>query len=149
MNEQDLIERTKKFALRVINVVRALPKTVEARVIADQLTRSGTSVAANYRAACKGRSLAEFISKLGTVEEEADETASWLELLIDGKIIPEKSFSRCCRKHASSLPFFAASRKTASHNASTKSQIENRKLKIKRQRRRRPNEPKPPHPDTQ
>ena len=75
MNERDMIARTKRFALRIIKVVGALPRTVAGRSIANQLVRSGTSVAANYRAACRARSKAEFIAKLGIVEEEADETA--------------------------------------------------------------------------
>ena len=90
MNAQDLKERTKQFALRVIRLVDALPNTPKGRAIASQLVRSGTSVAANYRAACRGRSKAEFIAKVGIVEEEADETALWLELIIDDKLLPEK-----------------------------------------------------------
>src|SRR5277367_3217896 len=90
MNEQDLKLRTKRFALRVLKLVAALPKTVEGRAIANQLVRSGTSVGANYRAACRGRSKAEFISKLGTVEEEADESAFWLELIIEGNMMSKK-----------------------------------------------------------
>ena len=84
MNESELKNRTKQFALRVLKLVAALPKTTEGRALGGQLIRSGTSVGANYRAACRGRSKAEFISKLGTVEEEADESASWMELIIDG-----------------------------------------------------------------
>jgi len=75
--------RTKQFAIRVVRLFRALPKTREAMVMGNQLLRSGTSVAANYRAACRARSKAEFISKMGTVVEEADETVFWLELLIE------------------------------------------------------------------
>jgi four helix bundle protein len=128
MTESELIDRTKKLALRVMNVVRALPKTVEERVIADQLMRSGTSVRANYRAACKARSHAEFISKLGTVEEEADETASWLELLIDGGVISQKRLQPLLLEARELVAIFAASRKTAARN--TRSQIANRKLQI-------------------
>ena len=107
----------------MINVVRALPKNVEGRVIADQLLRSGTSVRANYRAAYKARSHAEFISKLGTVEEEADETASWLELLIEGGVIPQKRLQPLLLEARELVAIFAASRKTAGRNA--KSQIAN------------------------
>ena len=82
MNRDELKERTKQFALRVMHLIDALPTTLKARAIANQLIRSGTSVAANYRAACRGRSRAEFIAKIGVVEEEADETALWLELVI-------------------------------------------------------------------
>ncbi len=81
MNAQELKERTKQFALRVIHLVDALPNTPKGRAIAGQLVRSGMSVAANYRAACRGRSQAEFISKIGGAEEEADETVLWLELV--------------------------------------------------------------------
>ena len=75
MTEDELKERTKKFALRIIKLVDALPKTTAGRAIGGQLVCSGTSVPANYRAACRGRSKAEFIAKLGIVEEEADESA--------------------------------------------------------------------------
>ncbi len=90
MNPQELKERTKQFALRVMRLVDALPRTAKGTALAGQLVRSGTSVAANYRSACRARSRAEFISKIGVVEEEADETALWLELIIEDKILPEK-----------------------------------------------------------
>jgi len=90
MNAQELKQRTKQFALRVMRLVDALPNTPKGRAIASQLVRSGTSVAANYRGACRGRSQAEFISKIGVVEEEADETALWLELIIEDKLLTEK-----------------------------------------------------------
>ena len=87
MTEDDLKKRTKLFALRILKLVAALPKTVAGRTIGGQLARSGTSVAANYRAACRARSKAEFISRLGVVEEEADESALWLELIIEGELM--------------------------------------------------------------
>ncbi|PZR77977.1 MAG: four helix bundle protein [Chthoniobacterales bacterium] len=87
MKGDELKGRTKAFALRIMNLVEALPKTIKGRAVANQLVRSGTSVAANYRAACRARSQAEFISKIGTVEEEADESALWLELIIEGKLM--------------------------------------------------------------
>ena len=90
MNAEEPKERKKQFALRVMRLVDALPKTPKGNAIAGQLVRSGTSVAANYRAACRGRSKAEFISKLGVAEEEADETALWLELIIADRLLPEK-----------------------------------------------------------
>jgi len=74
MNKDDLKERTKKFALRILKLVNALPRTDEGRMIKKQLMRCGTSVASNYRAACRGRSKMDFIAKLGIVEEEADES---------------------------------------------------------------------------
>ena len=90
MKPEELKERTKQFALRVMHLVDALPKSTKARAIAQQIVRSGTSVAANYRAACRARSRAEFISRIGVVEEEADETALWLELIIADKILADK-----------------------------------------------------------
>ncbi len=81
MNPSELKERTKKFALRVIRMVQALSKNETSRVIGRQALRSGTSVAANYRAACRAKSRADFVSKMGTVEEECDETMFSIELL--------------------------------------------------------------------
>src|ERR1041384_8366423 len=91
MNPQELKQRTKQFALRVMRLVDALPSTAKGRAIASQLVRSGTRVAANYRAACRGRSKAEFIAKVGVAEEESDETALWLELIIEDKLLAEKN----------------------------------------------------------
>ncbi|HEY6242329.1 MAG TPA: four helix bundle protein [Pyrinomonadaceae bacterium] len=87
MNADDFKKRTKQFALRILKLVEALPNTVAGRTIGVQLVRSGTSVGSNYRAACRGRSKAEFIAKLGIVEEEADESAYWLELIIEGALL--------------------------------------------------------------
>lgn len=81
MHESELVQRTKDFAKKIIGFCRVLPNNREGRLIGDQLFRSGTSVAANYRAACRGRSKAEFISKLSIVVEEADEAQFWLELI--------------------------------------------------------------------
>jgi four helix bundle protein len=83
----DLKDRSKRFALRIIKLVNSLPKTLAAGTIGRQLIRSGTSVAANYRAACRARSKAEFIAKMGIVEEETDESAFWIELLVEAEII--------------------------------------------------------------
>lgn len=80
-------ERTKKFAMEIVKVFRALPKSDEARIMGRQLLRSGTSVAANYRAVCRARSKAEFVAKMGVVVEEADETVFWLELLEESGLI--------------------------------------------------------------
>ena len=126
MDERELQRRTKQFALRVMKLVDALPKTSSARAVGSQLVRAGTSVAANYRAACKGRSKAEFISKLGTVEEEADESAFWMELLVEGNLMSDAKV-RALRDEAVQLTaIMAASRMTASRNRS----IANRKLQI-------------------
>jgi four helix bundle protein len=90
MNADDLKKRTKQFALRVLKLVAALPNTVAGRAIGGQLVRSGTSVGSNYRAACRGRSRAEFIAKLGIVEEEADESGYWMEVIIEGELLKPK-----------------------------------------------------------
>jgi len=90
MNSEELKVRTKQFALRVMKLVGALPRTIVGRAIGNQLVRCGTSVGADYRAACRSRSKAEFAAKLATVEEEADETCFWLELIVEGALLPEK-----------------------------------------------------------
>src|SRR5947208_1183161 len=90
MQHEDLRDRTRRFAVRAIHFVKCLPPTPGARVVGDQLLRSATSVAANYRAARRARSPREFIAKLGVVEEEADETAFWLELVVEAGIVEEK-----------------------------------------------------------
>jgi four helix bundle protein len=88
MNQEEMKRRTKDFALRIIRLVAALPKNVVADVIGRQIVRSGTSVAANYRAACRAKSRADFVAKMGTVEEESDETAFWLDLLAESELVP-------------------------------------------------------------
>ncbi len=90
MTPDELKKRTKQFALRILKLVAALPNTVQGRAIGNQLVRAGTAVAANYRASCRGRSKAEFIAKIGTVEEEADESAFWLELIIEGGLLKQQ-----------------------------------------------------------
>jgi four helix bundle protein len=90
MDSEELKARTKQFALRVMKLVGALPRTVVGRVVGGQLVRCGTSVGADYRAACRAWSKAEFNGKLGTVAEEADETCFWLELIIEGVLLPQK-----------------------------------------------------------
>ena len=86
--DDDLRDRTKQFALRIIRLVSQLPKNDVAKMIGRQVLRSGTSVAANYREATRGRSRAEVRSKLGIVEQELDETMLWLELLVESDIVP-------------------------------------------------------------
>jgi four helix bundle protein len=115
MNPTELKARTKTFALRIIKLTRAIPKSDDAgRVIAKQIVRSGTSVAANYRASCRARSQAEFVAKIGTVEEESDETALWLELLIESGIMPAKKLSALLEEANALTAIMAASRMTAS-----------------------------------
>ena len=114
MDENELKQRTKQFALRVIKLVGSLSRTMEGRVIGNQLLRSGTSVGANYRSACKGRSKAEFVAKLGIVEEEADETAYWLELIVEGALIERKLVDPLLQEANEIVAIMAASRKSAS-----------------------------------
>ena len=89
MNEQQFKQRTKQLALRIIHLVEALPNTSTAQVIGKQVLRSGTSVGANYRAACRAKSTPDILHKLAIVEEEADETLYWLELLVEAELVPE------------------------------------------------------------
>jgi four helix bundle protein len=90
MTENEFKERTKKIALRIIKLVNALPRNLTASVIGKQLLRSGTSIGANYRAACRGKSKADVLHKLSIVEEEADESLYWIELLVEAGILPQK-----------------------------------------------------------
>lgn len=93
MNEQEFKDRTKKLGVRIITVVAALPRGLVAEVIGRQLLRAGTSVGANYRAACLGRSSKDVISRLSIVEEEADESLFWMELLIETGLMSEKKLT--------------------------------------------------------
>jgi four helix bundle protein len=113
MIPDDLKKRTKRFGLRVIRLVEALPRTQTASVIGRQLLRCATSVGANYRAACRGRSKADFISKLGIVEEEADESAYWLEMLVEAKVVKPNSVAELLAEADELTAIIAASRKTA------------------------------------
>ena len=90
----DLKERTKKFGIDVIKLIEQLPKNRVTDVLGRQLLRSGTSVGANYRSACRAKSRADFISKMGTVEEEADESSYWIELLIEAKAVELQQVQR-------------------------------------------------------
>jgi four helix bundle protein len=120
MTTNELKARTKRFALRVMALIDALPNTVKGRVIANQIMRSATSVGANYRS--RARSKAEFISKIGVVEEEADETAFWLELIIDSGIRRKKQIEPLLQEANELVAIMASSRKSA---------ISHRKLAIR------------------
>jgi len=129
MDKDELRRRTKEFALRSMKLVDVLPRSRSANAVANQLVRSGTSVASNYRAACRARSKAEFIAKIGVVEEEADESAFWLELVIEHKLMQE-ALVRPLLKEADELTaIMAASRISASRNLK-QSAIANRKSPI-------------------
>ena len=116
MDAEELKDRTKQFGLRVIRVVRALPETVETRAIAQQLVRSGTSVGANYRAACRARSRAEFIAKIGVVEEEADESAYWLEMIIESDMMDQARIQPLLKEAYDLTAIVAKSRVSAKRN---------------------------------
>jgi len=109
----EMRRRTKEFALRVIKLFRALPKREEARVLGRQILRSGTGVAANYRSACRARSRADFISKIGIAVEEADETSFWLELLIDAGIVKRGRLENLMVEVNELVRIFQGSRTTA------------------------------------
>ena len=113
---RDLRERTMVFAVVIIQFCRELPTTAEGRHIGGQLLRAGTGVASNYRAVCRARSRAEFIAKLGTVIEEADEADFWLELAVRGDVMPGDAV-RDLRGEANELAaIFTSSQKTARRN---------------------------------
>lgn len=122
MTEKELLQRTKDFALRVIKLVNALPNTTAGRAIGGQLVRSGTSVAANYRAACRGRSKPEFIAKLGIVEEEEDESALWMELIIESKLMKENLVKDLWQEANEITAIMAASKISARKKLNQKNQ---------------------------
>jgi four helix bundle protein len=97
MNNQELKERTKRFALRVIRMTDSLPRKMSTDVLGRQVLRSATSVAANYRSACRAKSRPDFISKMGTVEEEADESGLWLELIGESGLLPAQKLDELHR----------------------------------------------------
>ncbi|MBM4167061.1 MAG: four helix bundle protein [Ignavibacteria bacterium] len=116
MNEEELKTRTKQFALRVIKLVNALPKTLVGKVIGNQLLRSGTSVGANYRAVCLARSNADFISKLGIVLEETDESSYWMELILEAELMTLDRMKEIMQEAKELTKIFMASLKTSKRN---------------------------------
>ena len=110
---EQLLDRTKDFAVRVVKLFRRLSRSPEAQVLGRQLLRSGTSVAANYRAACRARSRAEFVARIGVVAEEADETALWIELLSDTGIMKKELLEELLKEAKELTAIFTASRQTA------------------------------------
>jgi len=123
---QELQKRTLKFAVSIVRLFRSLPNCAE--VVGQQLLRSGTSVAANYRAACKARSVADFVLKMGIVEEESDETVFWLEFLVETGMVRSERMPNLTDEARQLTAIFAASRITAKNN-NRQSQIGNRKSK--------------------
>src|SRR5437773_1914454 len=123
MKTAELQERTKSFALRVLNLIERLPNTIGGSVLANQIARSATSVGANYRAACRARSRAEFASKLGTVAEESDESVYWLELINAGKSVPGKIIAPLLVEADELTAIFTSGRRTASQSGPQTSNI--------------------------
>jgi len=113
MNADDMKKRTQRLALRVIRLAESLPNTPAAIAIRNQMLRSGTSVGANYRAACRARSRRDFIAKLGIVEEEADETIYWIELLIESELIKRARVADLLQESDEILSIVISSIKTA------------------------------------
>lgn len=120
MNKEELQKRTKLFALRIIRLVESLPETKTAKTIGSQIIRSGTSVGANYRAACRAKSPADFINKLKIVEEEADETAYWLELLIESQTISEDKLKDLLKENNELIAIFVSILKSTRENLKSK-----------------------------
>jgi len=110
-------KRTKQLALRAIRLSQALPRSQEGDVIGRQVLRSGTSVGANYRAACRAKSTADYINKLKIVEEEADETLYWLELLVEAKIVPETDLAPLMKEVDEIIAMTVSSIKTSRSNS--------------------------------
>jgi four helix bundle protein len=125
VSKAELLVRTKTFGLRILNLVDHLPRTMSGRAIGSQLVRSGTSIGANYRAACRSRSRAEFAAKLGIVAEEANETVYWLEMLRDGKLIPEGKLSELLKEVNELTAIFTAGRRSSTRTSNIKPQSSN------------------------
>jgi four helix bundle protein len=116
VDKQELLRRTKTFALRSLRLVDHLPGTTSGRAIGNQLVRSATSVGANYRAACRARSRAEFAAKLGIVAEEADESVYWLELISEGKLVTNPKIEDLLSEANELTAIFTSARRTSSQN---------------------------------
>ena len=117
MPPEQLRARTRAFAVSVIRFYRRIPKTEEGRIIGRQLLKAGTSAGANYRAACRPKSDADFISKLGTAIEEVDESAFWMEVLVEAEVVNAAAVKDLYREADELTRIFVASRTTAQRNA--------------------------------
>ena len=126
MTPLELKNKTKNFALRIIKLTDNLPGTKAANVIANQILRSSTSIGANYRAACRARSKADFISKITIVEEEADETLFWLEMILESGMMKFERLDSLLKEADELVAIFTSSGKTAKIN-NPKSTIRNPK----------------------
>jgi len=135
MTPKEMQARTKAFAVRVIKLVDALPRGLASQVIGRQLIRSATSVGANYRAACRAQSRAEFAAKLSIVVEESDESLYWLELVRETELVKPELLSAIIKEANELVAIVLASRKTAKthgRSAHRKSTIENRQFEVVR-----------------
>lgn len=124
MEKAEVLGRTKAFSLRILALVDHLPNTAAGRAIANQVVRSGTAIGANYRAACRARSRAEFAAKLGIVAEEADETVYWLELISESALLPRLRLGDILMEANELTAIFTAARRTSS-KSNIKSQTSN------------------------
>jgi len=113
MDKSELKQRTKEFALKIINLVKSLPKSPTVEILGRQLLRAGTSIGSNYRAACRARSTADFIAKMGIVEEEADESIYWMELLTESRMVDKSEVDFLMREANEILAITVSSIKTA------------------------------------
>jgi four helix bundle protein len=120
MDKQELLTRTKAFALRSLKLVDHLPRTMSGRAIGNQLVRSATSIGANCRAACRSRSRAEFAAKLGVVAEEADESVYWLELVREANLLPDPKIAALLAEANELTAIFTSARRTSTKNQTSK-----------------------------
>lgn len=116
VTKEELKIRTKKFSLLIIRIVEKLPATKAGNAIGSQLIRSGTSVASNYRTACRARSNADFISKITVVEEEADESLFWLELIEESGLLKKEVLQNAIKEADELTAIFTSAGKTARQN---------------------------------
>ena len=121
MNELELKQRTKQFALDIMDLTDELPRNTKGAVIGRQLIRSATSIGANYRAVCRAKSPADFIAKLGVVEEEADESAYWLELIVDGRLLRQARIAQLLQEANELVAIMVSSRRTVIARSKSKS----------------------------
>ena len=123
MTQQEMKARTKRFALRIIRLVSSLPHTTVATTIGKQLLRSGTSVGANYRSACRAKSTADFVCKLSIVEEEADESIYWIRLLVESEIVSEQLLADLIDEANQIVAIIVSAIKTLKQKRNPKSQF--------------------------
>ena len=121
MQENELKERTKSFALRILKLVESLPQTIAGREFSKQIFRSGTSVSSNYRAACRAKSKKDFLYKLQVVLEEADETLNWMELIVESGTMPKEKLKDLMDEANQLIAIFTKSIKTVKSNTTVTS----------------------------